>query len=77
MNLTMSREQQPTQAPRRSTFLRTLRTVGAAAFGVRAGRKHEEDSAGLSPVAIVVVALIFAIIFIGGLVTLATSIAAK
>ena len=61
----------------RSTLLRTLRTVGAAAFGVRAGRRHEQDGAGLSPVAIIVTAVIFAIIFIGGLVTLATSIASK
>ena len=63
--------------PRRSTFLRTLRTVGAAMFGVRGRNAHENDGAGLSPVAILVVALVFAILFIGGLVTLATSIAAR
>lgn len=67
----------PASAPQRSTFLRTLRTVGAAMFGVRGRGEHEKDGAGLSPVAIVVAALIFAILFIGGLVTLATSIAAK
>lgn len=58
-------------------LLRTLRTVGSAMFGVRGGKRHEEDAAALSPLLVAVVALIFMAVFVGVLVTLATAIVGK
>ena len=56
---------------------RTLRTVGAAMFGVRGKKRHEEDAAALSPLLVVVAALIFMAVFVGALVTLATTVVGK
>jgi hypothetical protein len=58
-------------------LMRTLRTVGSAMFGVRGRKRHEEDSAALSPLAVVIAAVIFMAVFVGVLVTLATTIVAK
>lgn len=55
--------------------IRVFRTVGSAMIGVRSGKRHEEDSAALSPLTVVVVVVIFMAFFVGGLVTLATFIA--
>ena len=65
--------------PRSTTpgLMRTLRTVGSAMFGVRGRERHEEDAAALSPLLVVIAALIFMAVFVGVLVTLATTIAAK
>ncbi len=56
---------------------RTLRTVGSAMFGVRGRKRHEEDAAALSPLLVVIAALIFMVVFVGVLVTVATAIVAK
>jgi hypothetical protein len=58
-------------------LMRTLRTVGSAMFGVRGRKRHEEDAAALSPVAVAIAAVIFMAMFVGVLVTLATTIAAR
>jgi hypothetical protein len=50
---------------------RTLRTVGAAMFGVRGRKRHEEDAVALSPLLVIVAALLFMAIFVGVLLTLA------
>ncbi len=60
--------------PRRSGFFRTLRTVGSAMLGVRGRKTHEEDTPSLSPLQILVVALIFMAIFVATLVTVAINI---
>lgn len=56
---------------------RTLRTVGAAMFGVRGKKRHEEDAAALSPLLVVAAALIFMAIFVGVLVAVATTVVGK
>jgi hypothetical protein len=43
-------------------------------FGVRGSKRHEEDAAALSPVALVVVALVCVVLFVAGLITLASMI---
>ncbi|MFH2087473.1 MAG: DUF2970 domain-containing protein [Pseudomonadota bacterium] len=58
-------------------LLRTLRTVGSAMFGVRGRKRHEEDAAALSPLLVAIAALIFMAVFVGVLVTLATTIVGK
>jgi len=63
--------------PPAAGLARTLRTVGSALFGVRGKKRHEEDAVALSPLLVVVVALVFMAIFVGALVTLATTIAGK
>ena len=57
-----------------STLGRALRTVGSAMFGVRGSKRHEEDAAALSPVALVAVALVCVMLFVLGLITLASMI---
>ena len=56
---------------------RTLRTVGSAMFGVRGMKRHEEDAAALSPLLVVIAAVVFMAVFVGVLVPLASSIVAK
>jgi hypothetical protein len=58
-------------------FLTTLQTMLYGMLGV-ARNKHDigEDKPKLSPVALIVMAVIFMACFVGGLVTLATRIAA-
>jgi hypothetical protein len=57
-----------------STLGRALRTVGSAMFGVRGSKRHEEDAAAVSPVALLVVALVCVVLFVAGLITLASMI---
>lgn len=58
-----------------SGIFSAMRTVGAAMLGVRDKDHHATDSAGLSIVVLVVVAVLFMSIFVGVLVFLAASIA--
>ena len=58
-----------------SGLARAVRTVGSAMMGVRGRKHHEEDSAALSPLILALVAVIFMVFFVGGLVALATVIA--
>ena len=58
-------------------LVRTLRTVGAAMFGVRGRKRHEEDATALWPLLVVAAALIFMAVFVGALVTVATTVVGK
>ena len=46
-------------------------------FGVRGMKRHEEDAAALSPLLVVIAAVVFMAVFVGVLVPLASSIVAK
>lgn len=56
-------------------FLRVIRTVASALFGVRGKALHERDSKGLSPLHVLAVAIAFMIMFVATLVTLASFVA--
>lgn len=58
-------------------LLRTLRTVAAAMFGVRAASRHKADGQGLSPILVGVAALVFMFLFVSVLVSLASGVAGK
>jgi hypothetical protein len=58
------------EAPRRASILEVARTVMAAFFGVRRRAAHEQDTRHVSPVQIIVVALVLAALFIFTLVAI-------
>lgn len=51
---------------------RTLRTVGSALFGVRGQKRHEQDTTALSPVTLVVAAVVCMVLLVLVLVGLAS-----
>ena len=67
---------EPKLTPRpTSGLLRVIRTVASGMFGLRGRESHEEDAPSLSPVHIIVTALVFMLIFVATMVTLATWVA--
>ena len=64
----------PNPVPAKSGFLRTVRTVAAALFGVRGRKLHEQDAQSLSPLQILITALVFMLIFVLVLVTVAINV---
>ena len=60
--------------PKKGRFMRTLRTVAWGLLGVRGHKLHEEDAPSLSPLQILITALVFMLIFVLALLTVATNI---
>lgn len=58
-----------------SGFLRLIRTVGSAMFGIRGRRSHEQDMPSLSPLQLIVTALVFMLIFVVSVVSIASFVA--
>lgn len=63
------------QAGMLSRWLRGLRMVGSAMLGVRARQSHEADAKALSPLLLVIVAVVLMACLVGALITLASHIA--
>lgn len=59
------------------TVARTLRTVGAAMFGVRAAVRHKADGERLSPLAVITVAVLFMLLFVTVLVSIASGVGGR
>ena len=55
---------------RKMSFFQTFKAVGWAFFGVRRRAAHEQDVGQLNPLALIVVALICAALFIGILIAI-------
>jgi hypothetical protein len=53
-----------------SSFLQTMRTVAWSFFGVRKRTDHEQESAKLNPVHVIVAGVIGAALFVAALVAL-------
>jgi hypothetical protein len=64
---------QKSQPPQGKLF-RTIRTVAWGLLGVRGHKLHEQDAPSLSPLQILVTALVFMLVFVLVLVTVAISI---
>lgn len=58
-------------------LLSTIRTVAWGLLGVRGRKLHEQDSPSLSPLRILITALIFMIVFVLTLVTVATKVSGQ
>lgn len=55
-----------------SSVLRVMRTVGSAMFGIRGRKNHERDASAVSPLHLVLAAVIFMVIFVSIIVSVAT-----
>jgi len=65
------------EAPRRASILEVVRTVLSAFFGVRRHAAHEQDTRHVSPVQIIIVALVLAAVFIFTLVVIVHLVTAR
>ncbi len=63
--------QKPESAEQKSTFLRTIRTVAWGLLGVRGHKLNEKDLPALSPLHILITALVFMLVFVLVLVAVA------
>ncbi len=57
--------------------MRVIRTVASGLVGLRGRASHEKDAPSLSPLHIIVTAVIFMLIFVATMVSLATWVASK
>ncbi|KAF0166698.1 MAG: hypothetical protein FD157_646 [Rhodocyclaceae bacterium] len=64
----------PKSPPPAGRFLRTIRTVAWGLLGVRGHKLHEQDAPSLSPLQILITALVFMFVFVLTLVTVAINI---
>ena len=55
-------------------LLRTIRTVAWGLLGVRGHKLHEQDAPSLSPLRILITALVFMLVFVAVLVTVAINV---
>lgn len=60
--------------PPTGRLLRTIRTVAWGLLGVRGHKLHEQDAPSLSPLQILITALVFMLVFVLTLVTVAINI---
>ncbi|MDI1236994.1 MAG: DUF2970 domain-containing protein [Polaromonas sp.] len=65
----------PTQ--RKGSILRTIKAVSWSFVGLRSRGDYEKDVQQLNPVHIVVVGLVAVLVFVGGLILLATWVVGK
>ena len=65
------------EAPRRASILEVVRTVLSAFFGVRRRATHEEDTRHVSPVQIIIVAVVLVALFIFTLVAIVNLVVAR
>ena len=54
-----------------------MRTVAAGMVGLRGRASHEEDAPSLSPVQLIITAVVFMIIFVATIITIATLVVGK
>jgi hypothetical protein len=64
-------------APRRTSFLRTIKAVAWSFVGIRKNSEFHDDMGRLNPLHIIVVALVGVALFVAGLVLLVNWIVAK
>jgi len=64
------------QSPK-GRLLRTIRTVAWGLLGVRSHKLHEQDAPSLSPLQILITALVFMLVFVLTLVTVAIKISSQ
>ena len=64
----------PTSQPPTGRLLRTIRTVAWGLLGVRGHKLHEQDAPSLSPLQILITALVFMLVFVITLVAVAVNI---
>ena len=64
----------PSSQPPTGRILRTIRTVAWGLLGVRGHKPDEHDTPALSPLQILITALVFMLVFVLTLVTVAVSI---
>jgi hypothetical protein len=64
----------PNPPPPKGRLLRTIRTVAWGLLGVRGHKLHEQDAPSLSPLQILITALVFMLVFVLTLVTVAINI---
>jgi hypothetical protein len=64
----------PNPPSSKGRFLRTIRTVAWGLLGVRGHKPDEQDTPSLSPLQILITALVFMLVFVLTLVTVAVSI---
>jgi len=62
---------------RKGSIWRTIKAVSWSFVGLRSRGEYEKDVAQLNPVHIVVVALVGVLVFVGGLILLATWVVGK
>jgi hypothetical protein len=62
---------------RRAGPLQVLRTVLSALFGVRHRRMHEEDSAGLRPIQVIIAGVIVVAVFVLAIIAFVQLVATK
>lgn len=60
------------EPPASSGLLRLIRTVVSAMFGIRGRQSHEEDIPSVSPLQLIVTALVFMLIFVVTIVSIAS-----
>lgn len=64
-------------ARRKGSILRTIKAVSWSFVGLRSRGDYEKDVEQLNPVHIVIVALVGVLVFVGGLILLATWVVGK
>ncbi|RYF76251.1 MAG: DUF2970 domain-containing protein [Comamonadaceae bacterium] len=64
----MSDAGRPGTPPRGGSLLRTIKAVAWGFFGVRKNSEYQEDIARLSPLSIIAVGLVAAMLFVGVLI---------
>jgi hypothetical protein len=62
---------------RKGSIWRTIKAVSWSFVGLRSRGEYEKDVAQLNPVHIVIVALVGVLVFVGGLILLATWVVGK
>ncbi|MBK7687179.1 MAG: DUF2970 domain-containing protein [Rhodocyclaceae bacterium] len=60
-----------------SSLWRVLRTVGSGMVGLRGRAAHAQDAPSLSPVHLIIAAVVFMLIFVATMVTIATLVVGK
>ena len=67
----------PDPQPPKGRLIRTIRTVAWGLLGVRGHKLHEQDAPSLSPLQILITALVFMLVFVLTLVTVAIKISSQ
>ena len=73
----MSQPENPRVRKRKGSFIRTIKAVMWSFVGLRGRDDYEKDVEQLNPVHIVIAGLLGVVIFVGGLVFLATWVVGK
>jgi hypothetical protein len=60
----MTEHDEQEEAPRRYTFMQTMRAVAWGMLGIRKGKGYQEDFSRLNPLHLIVAGLIAALVFV-------------